>query len=127
MKNAKKPIMQTLKGWVAPSYPGYGKKASLAFVLGFLLGPIGIALYFRSIVDGLLVLCINMLLLFVGGDSMNVMVVTWFVAGAWGIGRVILDTRRYLALEKPALSPAPSQSSTPAPDTAPAATKPASA
>jgi hypothetical protein len=81
----------TIQRWIAPTRPGKGKRAWLAFVLGFLLGPIGIGLYLRSVLDALLLLCVNIVLFTIGGDGITLL--TWVVGGVWGFGRVWLDSR----------------------------------
>lgn len=80
-----------IRRWIAPPRPGKGKRAWLAFVLGFLLGPIGIGLYLRSVLDALLLLCVNIVLFTIGGDGITLF--TWVVGGVWGFGRVWLDSR----------------------------------
>lgn len=77
--------------WIAPSRPGRGKKPWLAFALGFLLGPVGIGLYLRSLMDALLLLCIDLALFTIGGD--DIAPIMWLVGGFWGFVRVRIDSR----------------------------------
>lgn len=84
-------IIAKVTPWIAPERPGRGKRAGLAFAWGFLLGAIGIAIYLRSLADGLLLLCLLMLLYALLGDAC--FPVLWLVAGLWGVVRVKLDSR----------------------------------
>lgn len=77
--------------WITPSHPGRGKKPWLAFALGFLLGPVGIGLYLRSLMDALLLLCIDLVLFTIGGD--DIAPIMWLVGGLWGFVRVRIDSR----------------------------------
>jgi len=85
-------FLSAAKGWIAPRCPGSGKSTGLAFVCGFLLGPIGIGLYLRSLTDALLVLCINVGIYWVIPEPP--LLLLSLVGGGWGVARVVLDTRR---------------------------------
>lgn len=101
--------------WILPSHPGRGKKPWLAFALGFLLGPIGIGLYLRSLMDALLLLCIDLVLFAIGGN--DIAPIMWLVGGLWGFLRVRIDWREPADVNEssqtPSHSKAQQQSSSP--------------
>lgn len=92
-------IIAKVTPWIAPERPGRGKRPGLAFAWGFLLGAIGIAIYLRSLADGLLLFCLLLMLACVMSDAF--LPVLWLIAGLWGVVRVKLDSR------EPAESPSP--------------------
>lgn len=92
-----------IQRWIAPTRPGKGKRAWLAFIFGFLFGPIGIGLYLRSVMDALLLLCVDIMLLTVGGDG--IVLFTWVAGGLWGYVRVKIDSREPITTSETPDSP----------------------
>lgn len=87
-------LKRTARSWINPPNPGYGKNLVVGFLVGFFTGPIGLAIYLRSLVDfGLsLVLCFVVLLVF----KTNGEVLTFVACGLWIAGRIWADTQRVL-------------------------------
>jgi|CXWL01.1.fsa_nt_gi hypothetical protein len=87
-------IKSVVGSWVNPACPGYGKSPVVGFLMGFFLGPIGIGIFLRSVVDfGLsLIMCMALL----GAFDFKAAPVCWLACGVWILGRIKLDTRRML-------------------------------
>ncbi len=65
---------------------GSGKSPLLAFIMGFVFGPLGVGLYLRSPLDGFLSLCMVLI-----GAFLTVGIgapVFWCLCGAWAAVRV---------------------------------------
>ena len=84
----------TVSSWVNPPCPGYGKSPVVGFLMGFFLGPIGIGIFLRSVVDfGLsLIMCMAL----VGAFEIKAAPVCWIACGVWIVARIKRDTRRML-------------------------------
>lgn len=92
----------TLSSWVNPPFPGYGKSPVLGFVLGFLLGPFGIGIFLRSLVD--FGLSFGMCMVLVGAFEMKAAPICWVACGVWVVVRIKRDTRRMLEARRSAES-----------------------
>lgn len=69
--------------------PLNGKRnESLAAIIGFLFGGIGLAIYLRSVVDGLLPLLIVLVMPSLGVDSFSAILIGGIIAALWGYFRV---------------------------------------
>lgn len=70
---------------------GRGKSAVAAFVIGFMFGPFGLALYLKSWYDLFIPL-----VLIIGGAVVTAGVAApllWMLTGAWGAWRVVIANR----------------------------------
>lgn len=97
-------VTRTVKSWLNPPHPGRNKSPVLALLMGFLLGPIGVALYLRSLAQGGLALIVAVLIALITGWSPE-----WIgtiVGAAWAVGRVLYDNQ-------PPASPKPDMGSPP--------------
>ena len=94
-----------LKSWINPPHPGRNKSPALALLMGFLLGPIGVALYFRSLAEGGLSLVAALAVAWLTGLPPEWM--GGIVGAAWAVGRVLYDNQ-------PPASPKPDMASHPA-------------
>lgn len=80
-----------LKSWINPPHPGRNKSPVLALLMGFVLGPIGVALYLRSLAQGGLALVVGVLIALITGWSPE-----WIgtiVGAGWAVGRVLYDNQ----------------------------------
>jgi hypothetical protein len=84
-------LTSKMRGWINPPRPGRNKNPAVALLMGFLLGPIGVALYLRSLVDGGLSLVAVMLVMLLTGWSPEW--VSAFVGAAWAVGRILYDNQ----------------------------------
>ncbi len=87
-------LKSAARSWINPPNPGYGKNPVVGFLVGFFLGPIGIGLFLRSLVDlGLsLILCMTV----IGVFEFKGAPICWVACGLWIVGRIRRDTQRVL-------------------------------
>lgn len=91
-----------------PRFPGLGKDPKLGLLLGVTLGAIGVGIYLRSWVDGLLAL-LGCTLLSMFSDSIVMTPLCWALWGCWVMGRIKLSTRRYQTLKSASQRAAPTE------------------
>ncbi len=82
-----------VQSWLAPKHPGAGKDPILGALLG-LAGPLGVAVFLRSLIDGALAFIACMVLAMVLGDNGGATAAILALCSLWNIGRVIWDGNR---------------------------------
>lgn len=97
-----------LKSWINPPHPGRNKSLAVGLLMGFLLGPIGVALYLRSLVEG--GLCVVAVLLVAWLTGLHPGWIGSVVAAAWAVGRILIDSQ---PPRPPTPEPAPTPTPTP--------------
>lgn len=82
---------RAMKSWINPKHAGRNKSPAIGMLMGFLLGPIGVALYFRSLVEGGLSLVAAMAIVWLTGLPPEWM--GGIVGAAWAVGRILHDNQ----------------------------------
>lgn len=83
-------LIATMRPYLNPPHPGRGRNNIVGMLVGFLLGPLGVGLYFKSLFD--FAACLALVILTVACVDVDPAFVSGLIGLIWAAARIAHDT-----------------------------------